>query len=146
MVRYETLKKIAIYGAFVSIGGAIYFHEKIQGNFTKAEYYKKSMKLLRMYKPAIEALGEPINSKKIDLGDASKNSVDGYKAHLTIPVKGPKGSGILQTWCSREKLGESWIVDRLDLELKADGRKWTFYQTPAKVNSTIVETPKLENS
>ncbi|KAL3855113.1 hypothetical protein ACJMK2_014342 [Sinanodonta woodiana] len=146
MVRYETLKKIAIYGAFISVGGAIYIHEKIQGNFTKAEYYKKSMQLLRMYQPAKEALGEPINSKRIDLGDDSKNAVDGFKAHLTIPVKGPKGSGILQTWCSREKLGESWIVDRLDLELNADGRKWTFYRTTAKDNNTMAKTPKLENS
>ncbi|KAL5005579.1 hypothetical protein ScPMuIL_016737 [Solemya velum] len=130
------LQKVAVCGGLIAIGGAIFFTEKIQGNFRQQEYFRKSMKLLRQYGPAVESLGEPIRTKHLDLGDTQKNRVDGFKARITIPVKGPNGLGTLHSWASRETVHDSWEVDRLDIELTKTGQKWTFFKSSRNENSS----------
>ena len=55
-------------------------------NFRNEEYYKKSMQLLRHYRPAVETLGEPIRSVKLDLADTDNNRSDGLTAKVTPMV------------------------------------------------------------
>ncbi|XP_048238394.1 uncharacterized protein LOC124142995 [Haliotis rufescens] len=134
MVHIPTsvLKNIAVFGGVFALGSAYYMTEKIQERFRKEDYYRIPMKMLRQYQPAVEAFGQPIVSKRLDLGDTQHNRVDGLNASLLIPVKGPKDKGSLYIQASRLSGKDSWAVDQLDLELKSTGQRWTFYQKPVE--------------
>ncbi|XP_025076930.1 uncharacterized protein LOC112553708 [Pomacea canaliculata] len=129
MVQTSTLGKIAVYGAIASVAGAAYLTQRIHENLERGEYYTKSVAMLRKYGPAVELLGHPIRTKRMDLGDFGKNRVDGLRAKLTIPLKGSKDTGTLYVWASREKPGDSWDVTRLDLEVSKLSSLRTFHKT-----------------
>lgn len=122
------LKKVAIVGAVVALGGAGYFQWRIQANFRQQPFYVESIRLLQGYPPAVRLLGEPIRMKNLDLGDTEKTWSDGLNARLAIPVKGSLMKATLHSWASRKTVKDRWSVDKLDLEMK--DRSWTFYVNP----------------
>ncbi|XP_041374447.1 uncharacterized protein LOC121387409 [Gigantopelta aegis] len=140
----RTLRLVAIYGGMFAIGSAAYFHQKIQGGFRDAEYYKKATQMLRRYGPAVEQFGQPITTKNIDLGDTNSNCVDGYNAKMSIPVKGPKGKGVLHLNATRKDLSTAWEIDRLDLEFNRPEQRWTFYVRKNNDEQTDNNSDELE--
>lgn len=125
-----SLKKVAIVGAVIAIGGAGYFQFRIQDNFRQQPFYTESVRLLRGYPPALKMLGEPIVVKNLDLGDTEKTWCDGLNARLAIPLKGSLTKATLHSWASRESVKDHWVVDRLDFE--TSNKNWTFYINPRK--------------
>lgn len=98
--------------------------------FREAEYYKKSLTLLRNYAPIENSIGRPIRGSSIDLGDYDNNIVDGKNAKIAIPVTGPKGKGTLYCFASRPTVKDSWQIDQLDIETHKNHQRWTFYKLP----------------
>lgn len=45
----RTLAKIAVYGAFASITGAMYFKYKIEDRVRNQEYYRQAFQILRSH-------------------------------------------------------------------------------------------------
>ncbi|XP_067127054.1 cytochrome c oxidase assembly factor 1 homolog [Centruroides vittatus] len=120
------LKYAAITGIACSAGG-LYIQSKIRDNMKKGNYYSDSLKLLRQHTGAADLLGQPIKVGKLDLGD-EENYLDGLKTTLKVPVKGPKEKGHLFIWADRQKPGDIWTVQRLELSLNkiADSRLLIF--------------------
>uniref|UniRef100_T1JLP3 Cytochrome c oxidase assembly factor 1 homolog n=1 Tax=Strigamia maritima TaxID=126957 RepID=T1JLP3_STRMM len=119
MVKTSTLFAIAGYGAIACGCGGYYFNRKIQSGIWNSEYYKSSMKLLRQHNGVRKLLGEPIKDGNMDLGD-NYNLVDGLNARLKVPVRGPKQKGELFVFASRTQHSDSYVVDRLELQLDTD--------------------------
>ncbi|CAG5119170.1 unnamed protein product [Candidula unifasciata] len=121
------LTKVAIVTATGVLGATLWIENRLQHNFRKQDYYQKSLALLHKYEPAADFLGRPIYGGKLDLTDDSKFRVELIKATVCIPLKGPKGKGVLHVLASREKLGDRWDIDLLDLEVLNNKQRWTFY-------------------
>ncbi|KAH9508569.1 cytochrome oxidase assembly protein 1 [Bulinus truncatus] len=100
---------------------------RIQNNFRQQDYYTKPILMLQSYEPASQFLGRPIYSGKLTLSDTDKLYVDGLTAKLEIPLKGSKDKGTLYVLASREKLGDGWNIDQLDLQICSTQQKWKFY-------------------
>ncbi|XP_076449940.1 cytochrome c oxidase assembly factor 1 homolog [Babylonia areolata] len=124
-----SLTKIAVFGGIASVAGALFLTNRIHENLQREEYYRKPVAMMRKYKPAVDLLGFPIRTSRMDLGDVEKNRIDGLIAKLAIPVKGPKDKGTLYVWACREKPGDIWDVTRLDLEVEQEKKRFTFHQT-----------------
>jgi len=122
------LKKIAAVGGIVAISCGSFFTWRIQANFREQPFYQQSLELLNGYPPALNLLGPPIRTRRVDLSNSAVTFCDGLNARINIPLVGKKQSGTLHTWASRSTPHDSWIIDRLDLEVV--DRKWTFYVDP----------------
>ncbi|CAH1787994.1 unnamed protein product [Owenia fusiformis] len=133
------LAKIAIFGGMAASFGALYFVNGIQQKFRGTDYYREGTSLLRKYKPAVEALGEPIRSTRLDLTDIEHNFADVCKAKLAVPVKGPKNKGTLFVFASRKDAGDDWQVDRLDLQIFTTQKRWQFFEHTAS-NDIAIDT------
>ncbi|CAL1548740.1 unnamed protein product [Lymnaea stagnalis] len=140
------LIKVALVGGVVVLGATTWMESKLQSNFRKQGYYTKAVKLLHNYEPASQFLGHPLYSGKVHLADESKLKVEGTTAKLEIPLKGSKGKGALHVLASREKLGDEWTVDQLDLEVFSSKQRWKFYDRQLATPTTLSihqETPSI---
>ncbi|BFZ19346.1 hypothetical protein BsWGS_22385 [Bradybaena similaris] len=121
------LTKVALCtGVFVT-GAITWMENRLQNNFRKQDYYQEPLAILHRYEPAAQFLGRPIYGGRVDLSDDSKFKVELVKAKVTIPLKGPKGKGILHVLASRQTLADKWNIDLLDLEILNTKQRWTFY-------------------
>ncbi|XP_059152058.1 cytochrome c oxidase assembly factor 1 homolog [Physella acuta] len=134
------LFKVAVVGGFVVLGSAIWVENRINNNFRAQDYYRNAVTLLHKYEPAGQMLGRPIYSGKLDLSNADKFRVDGTTAKLTIPLKGANDKGTLYVLASRDKLGEPWNIDQLDLEIKSTKARWKFYDRQLASNNRDSES------
>uniref|UniRef100_A0A0B6YXQ7 Uncharacterized protein n=1 Tax=Arion vulgaris TaxID=1028688 RepID=A0A0B6YXQ7_9EUPU len=122
------LTKVAVIGGVVVLGAAVWIETRLQMNFRKQDYYQQPLLMLHKYEPASDYLGRPIYGGRVNLNDVNKFKVELVKATLSIPLKGPKGKGILHVLASRDKLGDRWDIDRLDLEISDTHQRWMFYK------------------
>ncbi|CAH1232243.1 COA1 [Branchiostoma lanceolatum] len=128
MVSTELLKRIALYGGALALGGAFLMRNRIQNSLAAGEYYKKSMEALSQDPTAMAALGAPpLKTRHLDLGDTEVNNVQphlGY-ARLDIPVVGGREKGTLRTNCTRDAATGVWTVEKLELFLENTGQTVT---------------------
>ncbi|CAD5122805.1 DgyrCDS11211 [Dimorphilus gyrociliatus] len=141
----KTLKRVALVGGVMALGGAGYFTYKIQNNFRNAVYTQKAIFLFENYPAANDLIGKPFRYKNIDLGDTKKNFVFEHRAQLEIPVNGSKGDGKMFLFAHREKLNQDWELEKLDMEVK--GTRWTFWMNPEKpdIQKTTTENPDTKS-
>jgi len=117
-----------VIGGFVALGGGGVFTYLINRNFKKQEFYQKSLELLKNYPPGVNLFGQPMRTGNLELGKHERNYVVDLEARIAIPIHGSKKKGFLHTWSTRPAIGESWEVNKLDMEI--DKRQWTFYINP----------------
>ncbi|XP_076371467.1 cytochrome c oxidase assembly factor 1 homolog isoform X2 [Tachypleus tridentatus] len=132
VVSNSRLLGIAAFTGVACVSGSLYCQYKIQEGLKKGDYYKKSLDILKQHNGAMQLLGPPIKQGNLDLGDTVNNMVDGYRANLAIPVQGQKQKGKLFLWAEREKPGDSWNVQKLELSLENsefDGRRLLVYKS-----------------
>ena len=60
----------------------IFVYVMCTANFKNQEFFQKSVELLTGYPPAQKMLGAPIITKKVEMGDWTKNYTDGLKAQV----------------------------------------------------------------
>ncbi len=79
--------------------------------------YQEAIVLLNESEAAKEALGEPIETSGMMSGNINTSGNTG-EADLSIPVKGPKGDGVL--YVVGERRGDTWTYQRLEVVISED--------------------------
>ncbi|XP_031567814.1 cytochrome c oxidase assembly factor 1 homolog [Actinia tenebrosa] len=120
----EILKKCAVYGAVVAVVGAAFCHHRIQANLASMDYYKKSVDEFRKHPVAVEAVGNPVRFRYMNLG-RKDIQVDHERAQIVIPVRGSKTTGNLFSFATRQSLDEQWVLKELELEVESDKKRIT---------------------
>ncbi len=86
-----------------------------------SEPTKVALELATNHPKVIEALGEPIEKYSIPKGEISYNSDSGSRVDLGIPIRGPKGEGIL--FVKGKKTGKEWDYEILYVLIKETQEK-----------------------
>lgn len=92
--------------------------------FTVTAMIKESTPYVDAYEAAttnsyvIEKLGEPIEQSALIEGQVSVSDLEG-DADLRIPLKGPKGEGILHVIGT--KTGETWTYSKMEVKFAGSG-------------------------
>jgi len=134
-----TLFKVAFGGGVFVVGSCKWMENRMRTNFREQEWYKKGVQMFHQYKPAEDYLGSPVSNGHVNL---SKLMVIECEANAAIPVKGPKGKGLLWIYASRESIKKSWEIDQLDLEISATEQRWKFYERVSKKDGNAEKIPE----
>jgi TonB family protein len=82
-----------------------------------SDVYQGALKVAQSSPAAVERLGEPIKDGWLVKGNVRHEGGRG-NANFDIPLSGPKKSGTLRVWATRQ--GGEWTYERLDLEAEGE--------------------------
>ena len=99
----------------------------IHDTLTNSEVTKLSLQKARESEVVQQRLGVPIEMGTIEYGTLQEGA-DGF-AKLTIPLKGPKGEGLLHV--DATMADGAWEFDRLEAELPGRPRRVDLLQSSA---------------
>lgn len=116
MVSVAILRKAAAYGAVLSATGCFFLYYKMQANFSSGDFYKKPVEALRSDERLCRALGPPVKTLFLNLGNKD-NFITSDKSQLSIPVRGSKYKGHLHARCVKDQETNEWRIESLQLEV-----------------------------
>ncbi len=107
---------VIIGGTILLAGGSIaYFtdNESKNSKYSRNSYYKESILLLNGYKPAVDNLGKPIKTAKINEKDQF-NEFQEKNVKLKLPVYGKNRAGDLYIYATKASDEDrNWTVEKL---------------------------------
>uniref|UniRef100_A0A1A9V634 Cytochrome oxidase complex assembly protein 1 n=1 Tax=Glossina austeni TaxID=7395 RepID=A0A1A9V634_GLOAU len=141
MISNKSLAKIAVYVGIAGISSVMYMRWKIEERIRNTDYFRLAFSALRGHKGAVNLLGEPIKDMGFDISDSKHNQCDGQTAQFEVAVKGSKNRGTLYFWATRNN-ETGWLLDRLELEIKAEPDKRFILKRP--INESSSPTASLQ--
>ncbi|BBM87536.1 cytochrome c oxidase assembly factor Coa1 family protein [Candidatus Uabimicrobium amorphum] len=104
-MKESHFNRFVIISFFISIFAGVFILFFLQRSMKASAPYKKTVEYIHQEKVIQEALGTPIQEGFFVSGMLEIKEKSG-KAKLSVPLSGPKGSGVL--YASLEKKGDDW--------------------------------------
>ncbi len=102
---------------FIAFFGAIFFG--VTSLMTDSQAYSDAMNAASQNEQVMNYLGEPLESHGMMSGNINYSNGSG-SADLSIPIRGPKGEGILTV--EGEGRGENWTYDIMNVYIEEQDR------------------------
>lgn len=112
-----TLVKVASVTGIATVLMGLAARSKIETNIKTASFYKEALKVVRGHPAAVQLLGSPIRDGYINVGNSGENSIEGNRAHFTVPLKGQKQKGTLYLYTTKEDNDTEWTLSRIELAI-----------------------------
>jgi hypothetical protein len=136
-MRRRTLLLAVVILALMVGALVVGFFGRLSGPMESSWAYEQGLQLVRSSPQAVEVLGHPIEAGKVD--GWVRISGETGDAELSVPVSGPRGSGVLELVA--RKRSERWSFERATLDVFARDRRLDLMSGAAKPPLEAPKTP-----